>query len=72
MKLLQFALFVVDINITRCIRNAPDGAANMQGMYKGFTSWLSKITHQHVHVWCYIHVLNLVICNATKNPGKVI
>lgn len=71
MKLLQSALFSLDINITRCIGNATDGAANMQGMYKGFTSWLSKTAPEQVHVWCYSHVLNLVICDATKNPVKV-
>lgn len=72
MKLIQSALIEVDINIiTRCIGNATDGAANMQGVYKGFTSWLSTTAPEQVHVWCYSHVLNLVICDATKNPVKV-
>jgi len=71
MKLLQFVLFSVDINITRCIGNVKDSAANMQDMYKGFTSGFSKTAPEQVHVWCYSNVLNLVICDATKNPVKV-
>jgi hypothetical protein len=41
-KLLQSTLLEVDVHITRCIRNAANGAANIQGIYKGFLSWLSK------------------------------
>lgn len=44
-----------------CIGTSTDGVANMQGTYKGFSAWLSK-----VHVWCYAHVLNLVMAETTS------
>jgi len=36
-----------------CVGNATDGAANMQGIYNGFTAWLEKLGQ--VHVWCFAH-----------------
>lgn len=38
----------------------------MQGEYNGFTSWLTKVSPGQVHVWCYAHILNLAIIDATK------
>ena len=38
---------------TMCIGNATDGASNMQGQYKGFSSLLSAQSPNQVHVWCY-------------------
>lgn len=43
-----------------------DAAANMQGTYKGFSSWLSKESPGQVHVWCYAHVFNLVMAETTS------
>lgn len=43
----------------------------MQGVYNGFTAWLSKVAPEQIHVWCFSHVLNLVITDATKNPVRV-
>lgn len=55
-----------NIDITRCIGNSTDGAANMQGQYNGFTAWLSKESPGQVHVWCHAHILNLVLGDTTK------
>jgi hypothetical protein len=31
-----------------------------------FSSWLSKESPGQIHVWCYAHVLNLVLGDTTK------
>ncbi|KAJ3590880.1 hypothetical protein NHX12_008828, partial [Muraenolepis orangiensis] len=49
-----------------CIGNATDGASNMQGQYKGFSALLATQSPTHVHVWCYAHVLNLVLADTTQ------
>lgn len=54
------------IEIKNCVGNSTDGAANMQGQYNGFTSWLSKDAPAQIHVWCYAHVLNLVIIDTSN------
>lgn len=70
-ELLMHTLQKLDINIENCIGNSTDGAANMQGQYKGMTAFLTKSSPNQVHVWCHSHLLNLVLCNATKNPISV-
>eukprot|EP00102_Acyrthosiphon_pisum_P019919 XP_016657129.1 PREDICTED: zinc finger MYM-type protein 1-like [Acyrthosiphon pisum] len=55
MNLLKKAVDTVGLDITHCIGNATDGAANMRGAYNGFTSWLSEEAPGQVHVWCYSH-----------------
>jgi len=54
------------INSKNCIGNSTDGAANMQGAYSGFSKKLSEVTLTQTHIWCYAHVLNLVICDITN------
>ena len=49
-----------------CIANATDGASNMQGQYKGFPALMTSQSPNHVHVWCYAHVLNLVLAETTQ------
>ncbi|KAL4103686.1 hypothetical protein QTP88_019030 [Uroleucon formosanum] len=71
MNLLKKAVDTVGLDITHCIGNATDGAANMRGAYNRFTSWLSEEAPGQVHVWYYSHVLNLVISDATKSPIAV-
>ncbi|CAG9818139.1 unnamed protein product [Phaedon cochleariae] len=44
-----------------CIANATDGASNMQGQFKDFSTEMINENEEHVHIWCYSHVLNLVI-----------
>ncbi|KAL4088595.1 hypothetical protein QTP88_023684 [Uroleucon formosanum] len=49
MNLLKKAVDTVGLDITHCIGNATDGAANMRGAYNGFTSWLSEEAPGRVH-----------------------
>jgi hypothetical protein len=65
-SLVDSVLKSSNIDITKCIGNSTDGAANMQGQYNGFSSWLSKESPGQIHVWCYAHVLNLVLGDTTK------
>ncbi|KAL4135492.1 hypothetical protein QTP88_007098 [Uroleucon formosanum] len=67
-SLLQNVLLLNNLNITNCIANTTDGAANMQGEYNGFSTWLNESSPYQVHVWCYSHVLNLVLLDASKLP----
>jgi len=53
------------IDIEKCIGSSTDGAANMRGQYNGFSAWLTKTVPEQNHVWCYAHVLNLVMSDAT-------
>lgn len=53
------------IDIRQCAGNATDGAANMQGEYRGFSALLSDHAPGQVHVWCYAHILNLVLADTT-------
>lgn len=53
-KLLKQTLDSCKMDVKNCIGNSTDG-----GKYKGFSACLSKESPNHVHVWCYAHVLNL-------------
>lgn len=64
-ELLIKVLHSLDINPKNCVGNATDGAANMQGAYNGFSIKLSEVANKQIHVWCYAHVLNLVISDIT-------
>jgi len=68
--MLQGVLADNGLDVMKCIGNATDGAANMQGQFNGFSAWLEKSTPNQVHVWCYSHILNLVIIDSTKSPLK--
>lgn len=65
-QLLSDVLDGLNLDKRLCIGNATDGAANMQGRYKGFSSLLASQSPHHVHVWCYAHVLNLVLSDTTE------
>jgi len=54
------------IDSKNCIGNSTDGAANMQGVYNGFSKELSEVTLTQTHIWCYAYVLNLFICDITN------
>lgn len=56
------------LKVENCIANATDGAASMQGQYNGFSAWLSSVSPGQIHVWCYSHILNLVLSDVTKSP----
>uniref|UniRef100_A0A671TTT5 Uncharacterized protein n=1 Tax=Sparus aurata TaxID=8175 RepID=A0A671TTT5_SPAAU len=68
-ELLKHTLEKLNIDIGTCVGNSTDGAANMQGQYKGFSAFLSEQSPTQIYVWCYAHVLNLVLADTT---GSVI
>ncbi|KAI8742913.1 zinc finger MYM-type protein 1 [Biomphalaria glabrata] len=60
------------IDVSQCIGNSTDGASNMQGQYNGFNAWLNTVSPGQIHVWCYAHVLNLVMGDVTKKAVEVV
>lgn len=66
MELLKTTLAKVDIELRNFVGNSTDGAANMQGQYKGFSALLASESPNQVHIWCYAHVLNLVLGDTTS------
>lgn len=65
-ELLKKTLPQVDIELRNCVGNSTDGATNMQGQYKGFSALLSPESPNQVPIWCYAHVLNLVLGDTTS------
>lgn len=63
---LRNSLDELNLSLENCVANSFDGAANMCGQYKGVSAKLSEIIANHVHTWCYAHVLNLVISDTTQ------
>lgn len=55
----------MNIEPNNCVGNATDGSANMQDQYNGFFAKLSEVATKQIHVWCYAHILNLVIGDIT-------
>lgn len=66
-EMLENKLLSNGLDIRNCIGNFTDGASNMQGQYNGFSAWLTKSSPRQVHVWCYSHVLNLVLIDSIKS-----
>ena len=60
------------IDVSKYIDNSTDGASNMQGQYNGFNAWLNTVSPGQIHVWCYAHVLNLVMGDITKKAVEVV
>lgn len=71
-EMLENKLLSNGLDIRNCIGNSTDGASNMQGQYNGFSAWLTKSSPGQVHVWCYSHVLNLVLIDSTKSALPVV
>ncbi|CAH2282096.1 zinc finger MYM-type 1-like [Pelobates cultripes] len=65
-KLVLEVLKSCKLDITKCIGSSMDGAANMPGQYNGFSSWMSPESPGQDHIWCYAHILNLVLADTTK------
>jgi hypothetical protein len=42
------------------------------GQYRGFSAKLSETGATQLHIWCYTHVLNLVICDVTENKVEAL
>lgn len=55
------------IDIIKCIGRSTDGAANMSGEYNGFRAWLQQEVPWSVYIWCYAHLLNLVLVETTNS-----
>lgn len=64
--LVKRTLEKMDIDLKQCVGNATDGAANMQGQYRGFSALLTGESPNQVHIRCYAHVLNLVLTHTTR------
>lgn len=56
-----------NIPLSNCIGSSTDGAANMQGQYNGLSAKLTNDSPEHMHVWCYAHILNLVMADTTNS-----
>lgn len=70
----NFIKYIEKLNLDpkKCVGNATDGASNMQGQYNGFSAKLSEKAQQQIHVWCYAHILNLVIiATVQENVGVI-
>lgn len=65
-ELVKNELNQIGLDLSMCIGNATDGAANMQGEYNGFSAMLSQDAPNQIHVWCYAHILNLVLVDMSK------
>ncbi|EZA59350.1 Zinc finger MYM-type protein, partial [Ooceraea biroi] len=59
-------LSTTGLAVENCVANAFDGASNMSGEYNGVSSRLMNIIPNHLHTWCYAHVLNLVISDTAQ------
>lgn len=66
-KVVSDMLANMNLDVKQCIGNSTDGASNMQGQYKGFSALLSQKSPHQVHVWCYSHILNLVLADTTQS-----
>ena len=65
-NLLKSSLDRLQLNISNCVGDSFDGAANMSGEYKGVQARISEVASNHIHVWCYAHTLNLVLGDVTS------
>ena len=64
-ELMEGVLANQNIDVSKCISDSTDGASNRSGQYKGFTAFLEKESSGRIYAWCYAHVVNLVLCDAT-------
>ncbi|XP_069493780.1 zinc finger MYM-type protein 1-like isoform X1 [Ambystoma mexicanum] len=69
-ELVQSVIKDNGLDLGKHIGNSTNGASNMQGQYNGLTSWLNKESPCQIHVWCYVHVLNLVLVEGTQASNE--
>ncbi|XP_054259308.1 uncharacterized protein LOC128984050 [Macrosteles quadrilineatus] len=69
---LKTVLEETNIPLENCVANAFDGASNMSGQYNGVTAKLCSVIPNHIHTWCYAHVLNLVLTDTAQCINKSI
>ena len=65
-NLLKSALDRLQLDISNCVGDSFDGAANMSGEYKGVQARISEVASNFIHVWCYAHTLNFVLGDVTS------
>lgn len=66
-EMLDSILKSNNLDIPRCVSDSTDGTANISGQYNGLTAWIEQASPNHIHVWCYSHVLNLVVTDARSS-----
>ena len=71
-SLLEKSLEEVGVKLDMCVGDSFDGAANMSGVYNGLQALLKQVRPSHVHTWCYAHVLNLVIGDASTVSSQAV
>jgi hypothetical protein len=49
------------------IAQAYDGVSTMQGEYQGLRSHIQSQNPQAVYIWCFAHILNLVVVNVCES-----
>ncbi len=64
--MLMNLLKELNLDPSKCIGNSTDSASNMQGEYNRFSIKLSEYARKQIHIWCFAHVLNLVILEVTQ------
>ena len=72
MQFVERSFAKANIDVSKCISGSTDGASNMLGQYNGFTAFLEKESPGHIRTWCYVHVLNLALCDViTTNHASI-
>ena len=64
--MLKDVLEKLKLNLRNCIGNATDEASNIHGGYREFSTLLPSQSPEQVYVWCYAHVLNLVLADTNE------
>ncbi|XP_004209165.1 uncharacterized protein LOC101237930 [Hydra vulgaris] len=64
--LLNLTLQRLGFNLKYCLSDSTDGALSYHGKYNGLQQKITEAADHHVHIWCYAHVLNLVVKEATS------
>ncbi|XP_047129358.1 uncharacterized protein LOC124809344 [Hydra vulgaris] len=62
--LLNLTLQRLGFNLKYCLSDSTDGASSYHGQYNGLQQKITEAADHHVHIWCYAHVLNLVVKEA--------
>ena len=65
-NLLSESISDVGVSLKGCVSDSFDGAANMSGIYSLVQALMKAEQPSHIHTWCYAHVLNLVIGDASS------
>ncbi|XP_047205119.1 zinc finger MYM-type protein 6-like [Girardinichthys multiradiatus] len=66
-KVVSEVLANMNLDLKQCIGNSTDGASNMQGKYKGFSTHLSEKSPHQIHVCCYSLIHNLILEDTTQS-----